>query len=168
MGVIIDLQIADDGDDQPPPPSIKQWVATAIECAQHQHCDGNDHGSDTEFELTVRIVDRQEITELNHQYRHKDKATNVLSFPADLPDHIDIPLLGDLIICADVVRQEAIEQHKALSDHWAHMLVHGTLHLLGYDHIEDGEADEMEALEIIILNKLGVANPYLEITQPLS
>lgn len=168
MSVIIDLQIADDGDDHPPPLSIEHWVTTAIAGAKCQLSDKGNDDADVEFELTVRIVGRQEITELNHLYRHKDKATNVLSFPADLPDHIDLPLLGDLIICADVVRQEAIEQHKTLSDHWAHMLVHGTLHLLGHDHIEDDEAEEMEALEITILAKLGVANPYLEITQPLS
>lgn len=167
MAVIVDLQIADDGDDHPPPSSIEHWLTTAISCAQ-QHVDNTTASPDVEFELTVRIVDRQEITALNHQYRHKNKATNVLSFPAELPDHIDLPLLGDLVICADVVRQEAIEQHKTLTAHWAHMLVHGTLHLLGYDHIDDDEAKEMEDLEVIILDKLEVANPYLEITQPLS
>ena len=167
MAVIVDLQIADDGDDQPPPSSIEHWVATAIECAQ-QHDNQHARSDDADFELTVRIVEPAEITELNHLYRHKNTATNVLSFPAELPDHIELPLLGDLIICVDVVRQEAIEQHKSLLDHWAHMLVHGTLHLLGYDHIEDDEAEVMEALEITVLAKLGVANPYLEISPPLS
>ena len=157
MAVILDLQIADDGDDQPPPSSIELWVASAVQRAQSQK-------RDDDVELTVRIVNREEITELNHQYRDKNKATNVLSFPADLPDHIELPLLGDLIICADVVRQEALDQHKALPDHWAHMLVHGTLHLLGYDHIDDDEAEEMENLEIQILNELGITNPYLDVT----
>ena len=155
MTLLLELQNPDNYDSAPDYADFERWASASW-------LDENDAGA------VIRIVGEQEIREMNNRFRGKDASTNVLSFPADLPDHIDIPLLGDLIICADVVRQEAIEQHKALSDHWAHMLVHGTLHLLGYDHIEDGEADEMEALEIIILNKLGVANPYLEITQPLS
>ena len=168
MATIVDLQVAEDSDDQPPPSSIERWVTTTINLAQQPPKTLLNRAADEHTELTVRIVDRQEITELNLRYRHQDKATNVLSFPADLPDHIDLPLLGDLIICADVVRQEAIEQHKSPTDHWAHMLVHGTLHLLGYDHIDDDDADAMETLEIAILDKLGVANPYLETTPPLS
>jgi probable rRNA maturation factor len=109
----------------------------------------------------VRIVGPEEIRALNRDYRGKDKPTNVLSFPADIPDHIDLPLLGDLIVCADVVRNEAAEQHKSTQDHWAHMVIHGTLHLLGFDHIDDDEAQEMELLEISILQQLGIDNPYL-------
>ena len=117
-----------------------------------------------EAELTIRLVNEAEITELNHTYRNNNKATNVLSFPADLPEHIDIPLLGDMIICPSVVKREATEQHKALSSHWAHMVIHGTLHLLGYDHINEREAEEMENLEIQLLAGLGIDNPYIQAT----
>ncbi|WP_448213311.1 rRNA maturation RNase YbeY [Colwellia sp. MEBiC06753] len=112
------------------------------------------------FELTIRIVDETESQTLNHTYRAKDKPTNVLSFPFEVPDGIELDLLGDLVICAEVVDQEAHEQHKTLNAHWAHMTIHGCLHLLGFDHISDEEAEEMEALEIDILQKLGFNNPY--------
>lgn len=114
----------------------------------------------SEAELSVRIVDEDESQALNLQYRGKDKPTNVLSFPCELPDGVELPLLGDLVICAQVVAKEALEQGKLLHAHWAHMVVHGTLHLLGYDHIEDGEAEEMEAIEIQVLLELGYPNPY--------
>ncbi|MBF8732281.1 rRNA maturation RNase YbeY [Pseudomonas guariconensis] len=120
-------------------------------------------------EMTIRLVDEPEGRELNRTYRHKDYATNVLSFPADVPDDLlDIPLLGDLVICVPVVEREAIEQGKSLEAHWAHLVIHGCLHLLGYDHIEDDEAEEMEALERTLLAELGHPDPYAddEITQP--
>lgn len=111
-------------------------------------------------ELSVRIVDEQEITGLNERYRHKPGPTNVLSFPfeADIP--LEVPLLGDLVICAAVVEREAREQNKSVAAHWAHMLVHGTLHLLGYDHVTDAQAHEMESTEIQVLQQLGFSNPY--------
>ncbi len=112
------------------------------------------------FEVTIRLVDEKEIHQLNHQYRQKDKATNVLSFPFEVPDGIDLDLLGDLVICANIVNQEAIEQKKSMEAHWAHMVIHGCLHLLGYDHINDQDAQEMEAIEISLLSKLGYSNPY--------
>lgn len=114
-------------------------------------------------EMTIRLVDEAEGRELNHTYRHKDYATNVLSFPADVPDDLlDIPLLGDLVICVPVVEREAAEQGKALQGHWAHLVIHGCLHLLGYDHIEDDEAEEMEALERELLAELGHPDPYAD------
>ncbi len=114
-------------------------------------------------EMTIRLVDETEARELNHTYRHKDYATNVLSFPADVPDDmLDIPLLGDLVICNPVVAREAAEQGKALDAHWAHLVIHGCLHLLGYDHIDDEEADEMEALERELLAELGYPDPYAD------
>ncbi len=114
-------------------------------------------------ELTIRLVDEAEGRELNHTWRHKDHATNVLSFPADVPDELlDIPLLGDLVICIPVVEREAREQGKTLDAHWAHLVIHGCLHLLGYDHIDDEEAEEMEALERTLLAELGHPDPYAD------
>lgn len=114
-------------------------------------------------ELTIRLVDEEEGGELNRTWRQKDYATNVLSFPADVPDELlDIPLLGDLVICAPVVEREAAEQGKPLPAHWAHLVIHGCLHLLGYDHIDDDEAEEMESLERQLLAELGHADPYAD------
>nr|MBF0686068.1 rRNA maturation RNase YbeY [Pseudomonas sp.] len=114
-------------------------------------------------ELTIRLVDEAEGRELNRTWRQKDYATNVLSFPADVPDEfLDIPLLGDLVICVPVVAREAAEQGKPLMAHWAHLVIHGCLHLLGYDHIEDTEAEEMEDLERQLLAELGHPDPYAE------
>lgn len=114
-------------------------------------------------EMTIRLVDEVEGRELNHTWRHKDYATNVLSFPADVPDELlEIPLLGDLVICVPVVAREAAEQGKALDAHWAHLTIHGCLHLLGYDHIDDDEAEEMEALERELLAELGYPDPYAD------
>ncbi len=111
-------------------------------------------------EVSIRVVEKDESQALNKQYRGKNKPTNVLSFPAEFPEGVDIPFLGDLVICAPVVVNEATEQHKKIEAHWAHMVIHGTLHLLGYDHIEDSEAEEMEAIEAALLQKLGHPCPY--------
>lgn len=113
-------------------------------------------------EVTLRIVDKEEMTTLNYTYRQKNKPTNVLSFPFDLPPGVpmDMPMLGDIIICADVISEEAQAQQKTLDAHWAHMIVHGILHLLGYDHENDQDADIMETEEARILQKLGFSNPY--------
>ena len=111
-------------------------------------------------------MEAEESQALNREYRGKDKPTNVLSFPSELPEEVldSLPRepLGDIIICVPVVFAEAAEQGKAARDHWAHLTVHGVLHLLGFDHIEDDEAEEMEGLEIRVLAGLGIANPYLE------
>lgn len=113
-------------------------------------------------EITIRIVDNAESQALNHAYRGKNKPTNVLSFPFEAPIGVELDLLGDLVICRDIVEQEAIQQNKPLQAHWAHMVIHGTLHLLGYDHIDDEEAEEMESLEIKIMDTLGFDNPYID------
>jgi len=115
---------------------------------------------DADSEVTIRVVDEEESRALNHQYRGKDKPTNVLSFPFEPPAGITLPLAGDLIICVPVVEKEAREQHKTPVAHWAHMVVHGMLHLQGFDHIEDEEAEAMEALEVRLLAQLGFNNPY--------
>ncbi|MGH8397647.1 MAG: rRNA maturation RNase YbeY, partial [Gammaproteobacteria bacterium] len=101
-------------------------------------------------ELTIRLVDEVESATLNRTYRHKDYPTNVLSFPASLPAGIQTSLLGDLVICAPVVLREAAQQNKAIESHWAHLTVHGSLHLLGYDHETDTQAQEMESLETVV------------------
>lgn len=138
-------------------------TVTLNEQAKLSNSDDNaiqDNGSEPEPELTIRVVSLNESQELNATYRGKDKPTNVLSFPFEQPPGLNLPILGDLAICHDVVVQEAQQQHKSIEAHWSHMLVHGTLHLLGYDHINDEEAEHMESLEVEILNNLGVDDPY--------
>jgi len=111
-------------------------------------------------ELSVRIVDTDEGRALNRDYRDKDYATNVLSFPAELPPGVPVPILGDLVLCAPVIAREAEEQGKPLKHHYAHMLVHGVLHLLGHDHMDEDEAEAMEAIEREVLAGLGIPDPY--------
>ncbi|MGZ8217201.1 rRNA maturation RNase YbeY [Methylomagnum sp.] len=111
-------------------------------------------------EVSIRLVDEAESAELNRTYRGKDKPTNVLSFPFEVPEGVPNDLLGDLVICVPVIEREAREQGKTSAAHWAHMVVHGLLHLQGYDHSEDDEAEAMEAKEIAILEQLGFPNPY--------
>ncbi len=138
----------------PTRPQFRQWVLAAL----------NGAGRRFDSEVAIQLVDTAEGQAMNRQYRGKDYATNVLSFPADLPEGLpedfDFPQLGDLVICAPVVAREAAEQGKALGDHYAHLTVHGVLHLLGFDHVEEAEAEEMEALERQILASLGIADPY--------
>lgn len=137
---------------------LERWVARVLDT----------HG-DARRELTIRFVERDESRELNRDYRGKDSPTNVLSFTFEAPEGIDLPLLGDLVICHDIVVAEALEQHKALADHYAHLVVHGCLHLLGHDHIDDHEADAMETLERKLLAQFAIADPYglpAEATQP--
>ena len=117
-------------------------------------------------ELTVRLVAAEESQELNHEYRGKNSPTNVLSFPFEVPEHIPLELIGDLVICAPVVQQEAVEQRKPSINHWAHMVVHGCLHLLGFDHIKDDEAEIMENLERQVMASLGYPDPYLDNETP--
>jgi len=148
--MIIDLQIACEQESGlPTAEQIEQWATAAVQ------------PQSDEVEMTVRIVDEAESHALNLNYRGKDRPTNVLSFPFECPDEVELPLLGDLVICRQVVEREAQEQDKPLMAHWAHMVVHGSLHLLGYDHIEDDEAEEMESLETQIMTRLGFADPYL-------
>lgn len=151
----LDLQIADDVSEHGNLPTLaqfEQWVSATLD----QRCDV------VEPELTIRLVAEQESQQLNRDYRGNDKPTNVLSFPFDAPTHIELPLLGDLVICIDVVEAEALAQQKTSHSHWAHMVIHGCLHLLGYDHIKDDEAEEMETLERAIMADLGFSDPYYD------
>ena len=152
---IIDLQIASENSEGLPTlEQFTHWVETALAFeAQTEDF--------PETEMTIRIVDEEESQTLNREYRGKDYPTNVLSFPFEVPEGIELPLLGDLVICRQVMEGEAKEQKISLASHWAHLAVHGTLHLLGYDHIEEAEAEEMEGLETKIMQKLGFEDPYL-------
>ena len=154
MSYRIDVEVNSSSTKIPSIENIELWISTAL------HSDELNQA-----EVSVYIVDESESQELNSQYRGKNKSTNVLSFPADIPDEVGVPLLGDLVVCAPVVEREAQEQGKSLEAHWAHMLVHGTLHLLGYDHINDDEADVMEALETRLITQLDFPAPYNEIVE---
>ncbi|MBP5981926.1 MAG: rRNA maturation RNase YbeY [Halomonas sp.] len=148
--IVIDRQAAIDEPTLPTLEQLTHWVG----------CVFAHHPDDERKELTIRFVDEQESQTLNRDYRGKDKPTNVLSFPFENPPGMTLPLLGDLIICHAVVLNEADEQQKPLANHYAHMVVHGTLHLMGYDHIEDQEAEEMEQLERTLLAELAIPDPY--------
>jgi len=149
----VDVQIASNAAGIPASKSIRDWVRKAI--------DETDPGRDVD--VSVRVVDEDEMRSLNREYRDQNKPTNVIAFPVGDGGFVppgERPLLGDIVVCAGVVAREANEQGKRLDDHWGHMLVHGTLHLLGHDHITDQQAEAMEALERRVLATLGIADPY--------
>lgn len=143
----------DDEDDSPRDSRIREVITATLEAAQ---------AGGKPREISLRIVGEGEMRELNGRYRGRSYPTNVLSFPADLPAELDLALLGDIAICAPVVRREAMEQGKPIDAHWEHMIVHGTLHLLGHDHEDPTEAATMEAIERRVLAGLGWPDPYLE------
>ena len=154
MTAIIDYQQAYEGEeailaDIPTPSDLERWANAVLA-----------YEGVSEQEVTVRFTDEVESQALNFEYRGKEKPTNVLSFPFEAPPGIEMNLLGDLVICAPVISREAKEQQKAVVNHYAHMTVHGLLHLMGYDHIEDADAEEMESKEIEILAQLGIDDPY--------
>ncbi len=153
MAYQIDIESNSQSHVVPAVAQLERWICAAL---QSQGLE--------EAEVSLYIVDEAEGQELNSQYRGKDYPTNVLSFPADIPEEVGVPLLGDLVVCAPVVEREAQEQGKSLDAHWAHMLIHGSLHLLGFDHIEDQEAEEMEAVETEIITGLGYPAPYQVLT----
>lgn len=135
---------------------LQQWAASALL-------------TEKDTQVSLMIVDEVQSQKLNKEYRGKDKPTNILSFPMDMPAElsaeVEMNMLGDLVVCAAVVQREAQQQEKSLSAHWAHMLVHGMLHLQGYDHIDSSDADEMESIEIKMLNQLGFENPYQQVSE---
>ena len=144
----VDIQYAVTVDGMPEESEIRQWVLQTLP------------EQNKASELTIRVVDEAEITALNRQYRGKEGATNVLSFPYEAIPGVASDLLGDVVICAPVVASESVAQSKPLDAHWAHIVIHGVLHLLGYDHHQDDEAHKMEARETELLDSLGYANPY--------
>ncbi len=144
----LDLQIACEENDLPTEQQFIDWLTAALKDTKPN------------AEVTIRLVEEEESQTLNSEYRGKDKPTNVLSFEFDAPPMLELNLLGDLVICKNIIEREAIEQEKTLNDHWAHMVVHGALHLLGMDHIEENEAIEMESLEKNILATLAIDDPY--------
>lgn len=151
--IIIDYQVDDIPEDwvYPAEKRLQRWMDTALEIA----------GVDEALEVTVRLVGNEEISELNQEYRGKNAPTNVLSFPCDWDLPEEPRLLGDIVIAVQVVNQEAKAQQKKMEAHWAHIVIHGLLHLLGYDHIDEAQAEEMETLEKKILEQLGFPDPYL-------
>lgn len=152
MDIEVDVQYGDglprEGCFLPSAKQIAAWAEAALD------------GRRENAQLTIRIVDEEEGAALNEAYRHKKGLTNVLSFPVGEDDFLPVPLLGDIVICAPVVEREACEQGKRPEAHWAHMVIHGVLHLLGYDHVEADEARVMEALEAEMLRKWGFPDPY--------
>ncbi|RUO80460.1 rRNA maturation RNase YbeY [Idiomarina tyrosinivorans] len=152
--IIIDRQVATDNiATLPSAEQLQQWVAQTLIMAGADEAD---------TELTVRFVDNDEIQQLNREYRGKDKLTNVLSFPFEAPVELPVNLLGDIVIAAEVIINEAEAQQKSVQHHWTHMIIHGTLHLLGFDHIDADEAEQMEQLERDILAHFGIRDPYLD------
>ncbi|MBT9097334.1 rRNA maturation RNase YbeY [Methylovulum psychrotolerans] len=150
----IDVQRVFASDGQPDDASLQRWVDTALAALNE------------DTEIVVRIVGIEESAELNSYYRAKQGPTNILSFPFEAPDidGFESALLGDLVVCAPVLATEAEQQGKPLLDHWAHIIIHGVLHLLGYDHIDEADAEEMENKEIVFLQQLTIRNPYLQVT----
>lgn len=145
--VEVEIQRASKSQLIPSDPSLERWATLALV----------DRG---EACLTIRIVDEEESADLNKRFRSKEGATNVLSFEADVPPEIDLPLLGDIVICAPLVVAEAVAQGKDLQAHWAHLVIHGVLHLIGFDHVSEVDALVMESREIALLATLGFPDPY--------
>lgn len=157
MSVVVDIQVACDAATVPSDDEIRWWLSHAVNAVRGPATDA--------VEVSVRIVDEAEGRELNSHYRQGNRATNVLSFPADAAvqtqlGHGTPKMLGDVVICGPVVEREAADQGKDPASHWSHLLVHGALHLLGYDHKSDAEAQQMEALERELLAKRGIEDPY--------
>jgi len=144
----LDIQNVSKSSHVPGQELFQKWIDTVLQ------------SSIEDSEIVIRIVDESEMIQFNEQYRNKEGVTNILSFPFDIPEGVDSDLLGDLLVCAPVVECEAQQQNKQLEHHWAHIIIHGILHLLGYDHINDEDAEEMEALEIQLLKKIKINNPY--------
>jgi probable rRNA maturation factor len=151
VNVDLDVQLATSDAQVPDDESFRRWAALALIKKQT-----------TPPSVVIRIIDEDESRRFNSEYRQRDYPTNVLSFPFEAPEFVEEHHLGDLLICAQVVNREAREQHKSFPAHWAHMVIHGMLHLQGYDHISEAQAMQMESLEIELLKQLDIVNPYEE------
>lgn len=151
MAIELELQIASDAQTLPHPSQFKEWISRTL---ANRYDD---------LEITIRIVDEEEMTHLNTVFRNKEGPTNVLSFPGEVNPNFGMHSLGDVVICAPVVQTESEANGKPMLEHWAHMVIHGTLHLLGYDHVDPNDAKKMETLETKIMQDLGYAAPYGEI-----
>ncbi len=149
MTVELHFQQESNAEDIPSEADFTTWVQATL--TQQQR---------TTAELTIRIVDKEEMAALNETYRKKPGPTNVLSFPYEVEEFMDLDLMGDTVLCAPVIAEQAQAYNKPSIEHWAHLTVHSTLHLLGYDHIQEDDAKEMESLEISIMKSLGYPNPY--------
>ena len=150
MSISADIQFASTSQDTPSDSDIDDWICQTL------HYAGQDNA-----EITVRIVDEAEIASLNNTYRNQNSVTDVLAFPYNLPAAVDLNLLGDVIVCANVVNQQAVELNASVRAHWARIIAHGVLHLCGFDHEQPDEAREMEGAERVILQKLGFEHPDL-------
>lgn len=149
MSSRIEIQVATSAGDVPARSLIRRWVRATLRAVDFGAAD-----------LTVRIVDEAEIRDLNRRYRDRDRATDVLSFPFEDPPGIETTILGDVVVCAQVVTQVARDRSLAVDAHWAHIVVHGVLHLCGHDHVADADAMRMQALETAVLAELGIPDPY--------
>ncbi len=149
MNLSLAVQVACEAENLPKERDFRRWTLAALRAYRER------------VELTIRVVTEAESQRLNRDFRGYDRPTNVLSFPSDLPRELALPLIGDLVICAPVVEREAAEQNKQRDAHWAHMVVHGILHLVGFDHARDEDARRMEQAEAAILGGLGFADPYV-------
>ncbi|NJO14279.1 MAG: rRNA maturation RNase YbeY [Thioploca sp.] len=159
--IIIAVQYVSDEPDLPDKRRLTKWVNTALRVQSDFDSPLNEPIKfNPSLELTIRIVDAAESQQLNEAWRKKPGPTNVLSFPFENLPGITLPILGDIVICAPLVIHEATQQQKLLDAHWAHLVIHGTLHLLGYDHLDEVQAQQMEQLEIQALHHLGYPNPY--------
>ena len=159
--VVVAVQYVSDEPDLPDEQRLAEWVNTALQYQDNTYLPANERLKfNSTLELTIRIVDEAESQRLNETWRKQTGPTNVLSFPFTNPPGITLPLLGDMVICAPLVIREAEQQQKSLDAHWAHLVIHGTLHLLGYDHLDEVQAQQMEQLEIQALHYLGYPNPY--------
>ena len=159
--VMVTVQYVSDEPDLPDKQRLVEWVSTVLQNQDNTYLPANERLKfNSTLELTIRIVDEAESQQLNETWRKQTGPTNVLSFPFANPPGITLPLLGDMVICAPLVLREAEQQHKSIDAHWAHLVIHGTLHLLGYDHLDEDQAQQMEQLEILALHHLGYPNPY--------
>ena len=146
---LVDIQVEDRSSEVPDERQLSDWIETIFSVLKH-----------SPMALTIRIVDEEEMKELNRRYRGKNRPTNVLSFPFEPLPNVHVDLLGDIVVCGPVVAREATTQKKSLMGHWAHMIVHGMLHLLGYDHETDYQAKRMEGVEQKLLARLGFSDLY--------